>query len=350
MKAAAVLLTTVALLALMPFALAQDAPPVDKLVPPAGQAADPKDIVVLKKLIREQKKEIDRLTGELEEAREALEKLRKEMVSDRERREKLAATMAPRPRAAAPAEPETPLTGRITDVRQEKKMALINLGEDHGLRTGDIFEVSRAGKKIGRIKIQVVVDRKWSNALIVESDTQLIPDDVVTKAPVPGAATSPPDTRPQPVAQEEPPRTGTERINRRLTKLEALYADFAEQLKRLEVRIEEVARIATQKSITEGGPPAGPETAAAGPETGAAGPEVERPSSFETTVFAVDKSYVYLPAGTKHGLRAGDTFLIKRGDREIATIKITRLKDDFCETKILTKKSEIRKRDKAILQ
>jgi hypothetical protein len=64
-------------------------------------------------------------------------------------------------RSAAPSEPRVTLHGKVTAVATEIQLAVINLGQDDGLRLDDVVYVTREGRPIATIVLDRV-DKKWS--------------------------------------------------------------------------------------------------------------------------------------------------------------------------------------------
>jgi uncharacterized phage infection (PIP) family protein YhgE len=337
---------TVFVIAAAGTALCQEVP-ADK--PPAED--QPGDTVELKKIISEQKEIIDRLSKELNEAKEALEKLKKEMTTEKKETPAGSKPSAGQGTKEQPQPKKEPsLKGQITHVRMETKVVLVNLGEDHNLAKGDVFEVVRAGKKIGKIRILVILQEDMSNAEVVEAKVDFLKGDkVVMVTPArqkpPSAEKPEPEQKPvQKPAQEtpktkKPPRAGgADDLSRRLETLEGLYDDLAKQVQHLEDRLEKGAKVTAEQDLRKSVPQAEPK-------------KVERPSELKATIADVTKTYVILSVGTDDGLKQGDTFVIKRGEKEIAKVRVIRLDTDICRADFISKNEEIQKmRDVAILE
>ena len=303
------------------------------LEPPAQE--QPESVEELKKRVAQQEETIKKLLKELNEAKKILEELKK--TGEPEQPEK---TEIPEP---APA----PVEGKITDVRMDRKLVLINLGEADRLAEGDIFEVSRAGKKIGKIKVCVVLPDKMSNAEVIESDADFIPGDAVVRiARAPKQFPPPPidkafekPTYDKPPEEPEAPRTDLQKLARRLDVLEGLYADLAKQVQRLADRLENNSAAAAEQEVRKSVPqPAEPD-------------RIKRSEKLTATILDVSNKCVFLGVGTDHGIKIGDMFVIKRGERDIATVKVSKLDTDICKADIVTKNKDIRKiGDIAVLQ
>lgn len=305
------LLTVICAMLLVPAVLlAQETP---------GEEA-PGDMETLKKMVAQQAELIEKLRKELAQTREALDNLKKDPAEE--------------PVTETPPEKEEQnadtLEGKITGVSQDNKIVVIDLGKGHDLAEGDVFEVTRDGKKMGRIKICRMVDKNISNADVVESAADLLPGDRIARiTKVERKAASPP-------AAADEPQSVLEKLERRVTTLEGLYNDLARQVDRL------------QKSF-EGGK----EPAAAGGESGTESPEEtaqlqdaatpKRPFGLQARVASIEDNSVFLWVGTKHGVKEGDTFLIQRGDKEIAWLKVESLIKDMCRTVVVSKNGDIRK-------
>lgn len=328
------LLLALPLVLLASVALAQEPPPLKP--PPAPEAPD--DIEALKKRVTEQEELIRQLTKELNEARKTLEEhLKKEKAAQ------LPTIGDARPGVQL----EPPVEGQITKVRPDGKVVLINLGTDHKLAEGDIFEVSRAGKKIGKIVLRVIVLKDMSNAELLESDVDMIPGDKVVRIARAPKQFPPPKedkafekpTYDKPPEEPEVPRSEAQKLSKRINVLEGLFADLAKQVQRLVDRLENnsvaVAEEKVRKSV-----PAPPE-----PD------RIKRSAELTATILDITKKFVFLAVGTDHGVKEGDVFIIKRGEREVATVKVSKTDTDICRADIVTKKTEIRKvGDVAILQ
>jgi prefoldin subunit 5 len=327
--------TAALVLAASALLLAQEAssekPPIDNL---------PDDAEVLKKIISEQKKMIDRLIKELDKAKESIEKLKKEQAA----KPKIPAGPESTP-PDAKAEKQQPVEGRITKVRLESKRVLIDVGSDKGLKKGDVLEVSRVGRKIGRIRVGEAVYDSWCNAEIVTADIDFISGDkVVRVASTPGKTSADKQVEPRSQPTEEKKAANTElsgtdkkNLGKRLDTLEGLFADLANQLDRIEDRLEKNEDAAAEEAVRKSAPAALPE-------------KVICPVGFKTKIVDVTKTYVILSAGTDSGLKKGDIFVLKRGDREIATVRVIKLEADICKADIISKNAEIQKRDTAVLE
>ena len=211
--------------------------------------AEKDEIQALKDVIRLQKERIDKLTRELREARKEIERLRKEK----------SAVKKPEPADAKKDGEKTQaaIRGKITEVRMDSEMVLRDIGSSSGISGGDVLEVSRAGKKIGRIKVCTIINENLSNAEILEANVDFIPgDSVVRIAPAPTkpggenadktggeveqAAHSPSTGKVPPggAASSSQDINRTDKLLRRLETLEGLYADLARQVDRLRDRLE----------------------------------------------------------------------------------------------------------------
>jgi uncharacterized coiled-coil protein SlyX len=304
-------LTVISALFLAPaLLLAQETP---------GEEA-PNDMETLKKMVTQQAELIEKLRKELAQTREALDKLKEDSA------EKPPVETAPEKNE----QNEDTLDGKITGVSQDNKIVVIDLGKSHDLAEGDLFEVTRDGKKMGKIKICRMVDKNISNADVIESTAELLPGDRITRImKVERKADSRQSTT-------DEPQSALEKLDRRVTTLEGLYNDLAKQVERL------------QKSFEDGKAPA-----AAGSESGTEGSEKttqlqdaatpKRPVGLQARVASIEDKSVFLWVGTKHGVKEGDTFLIQRGDREIAWLKVVSLIKDMCRTVVVSKNGDIRK-------
>ncbi len=322
------ILLTLPLILLAAAALAQEPPP---LKPPPAPAA-PDDIEALKERVAQQEELIKKLTKELNEARKTLEEhLKKEK-----------AAQLPTLGDARPAvQPELPVEGQITDVRMKLKRVLTSLGSKDGVKQGDTFEVRRVDRKIGKIRVGNAVYKDWSNADVLESEVDFIKGDKVVRvarAPI----QAPPAEQPvqkTPVEVPEVPRTEAEKLSKRLDVLEGLCADLAKQVGRLADRLENNSSAAAEEKVRRSVPtPTEPE-------------RIKRPAELTATILDITKKFVFLAVGTDHGVKKGDVFIIRRGEREVATVKVSKLDTDICKADIITKKIDIRKvGDIAILQ
>lgn len=325
-----VFLVTASLLLWIPLgAYCQDTAPEDQ---PAAPVTD--EVEALRKLIAEQRDLINKLTKELSEVKEALEQYRQEPGEENRSEE---------PKA----EPELPAVGKITKVRMDRKLVLIDLGKDHGLAKGDLFEVSRAGKKIGRVKVCVAVDKNMSNAEVVEAETDFIEGDRVERIghieENPPANQVPEATEPrkheETTEAQELPADSAQSLRRRLELLEDLCTELNRRVERIETNLDTGARIAAEKVVRESVPPPPSEE----PK------RLREPSNIEAEVVLATDTVVFISAGEEQGVKQGDTFLIKRGDREIATVRVTKLIEDMCKAEVVDKKSDIQKEDTATL-
>jgi hypothetical protein len=61
------------------------------------------------------------------------------------------------------------LSGKILAINKENKFVIIDLGQDHGVKIGDTFGVSRADKPIANI--EVIQTRKEISACDIRSET-----------------------------------------------------------------------------------------------------------------------------------------------------------------------------------
>ncbi len=296
---------------------------------PGGDASD--GIEALKKTVAQQAELIEKLQKELEQAKGTLAQLKGEPA------EKPADN--PRPKENGQEKDEDALEGKITGVSQDNKIVVIDLGKSHDLAEGDLFKVVRDGKEVGKIKICRMVDKNISNADVVESDAELLPGDKVariSKAKRTATASSEPDREPQ---------SELERLNRRVTTLEGLYNDLAKQVERIQKSLE-----GSGEPVTAGGGSTTEDTqkTTSQPEEPAT---AKRPFGLQAKIASVEEKNVFLWVGTKHGVKEGDTFLIARGEREVAWLKVVSLIKDMCRTEIISKKSDIRKdSDLAILK
>ena len=290
--------------------------------PPAKGAPD--DVEALKKTVAQQAELIDKLMKELAETRKALDLLKKGPDAQPADEGK--------PKEAAQAEDGDSLEGKITGVSQDNKIVVIDLGKSHDLCEGDVFEVLRDGKKMGKIKICRTVDKNISNADVVESAAELLPGDKIVR--ISKAKKTATD-----LTQSAPDEPGSEleKLDRRVTTLEGLYNDLAKQVERI------------QKSLENGEAPA---TAGAGDDTKDTDKktsqpeetsEPKRPFGLQARVASIEDKSVFLWVGTKHGVKEGDTFLIARGEREVAWLRVVSLIKDMCRTVIISKKSDIKK-------
>ena len=191
---------------------------------------------------------------------------------------------------------------------------------------------------MGKIKICRMVDKNISNADVVESAAELLPGDKIARI-----SRAKKTTGPSSQSSPDEPQSELAKLDRRITTLEGLYSDLAKQVERI------------QKSLENGG---APDTATGSvkdtqkktskPEEGA---EPKRPFGLQARVASVEDKNVFLWVGSKHGVKEGDTFLIQRGEREIAWLRVVSLIKDMCRTVIVSKKGDIRKdSDVAVLK
>jgi uncharacterized coiled-coil protein SlyX len=308
-------------------AIAQDTPP-----PPQTQD----ELKELRQRVAKQEETIKKLMEELSETKAALEKAQ----------QKLDASSNPEQKAEPAAEPLPKVEGAIIEVRMDRKLVLLDLGKADKLEQGDVFEVIRAGKKIGSIRICVPYADNLSNADVIDSTVDFIPGDKVVMT-----ERAPKETQPSAEAElevpekvverktvplREPASTEIEELRSRLVAVEGLCADLAKQVERLQDKLEKGRQEAEESLVRESAPI----------DTGRA----ERPVDLEAAVIDVADKVVFISAGKDHGIQAGDTFLIKRGKREIATVRVTSTIEDMCKAEIITKASDIQKRDSAILK
>jgi len=246
----------------------------------------------------------------------------------------------------SPAQPR--IRGKITEVRMDSKMVLIDLGSANGLRSGDVLEVWRAGKKIGRVKVCVVVDEDLSNAEVVKAEIDFLPgDSVVGTAPVhkppakteDSAKTAARDTTASSSTAQNPANGDTGQMLRRLETLEGLYADILKQVQRLQDRLEKYAGAQAEEAVRKSVPRAEPEVT-----------KRPRTETLEAKIAEVKEKSVLLWAGTEKGVKVGDIFVIRRGDREVAKLKVIEVIKELCRTEIVSKNTPISRKDIAVLE
>lgn len=277
----------------------------------------------LKKLATQQAELIERLEKELAQAREALERLKNGQATP--------AQPDPQPETGRQDEAEDALEGKITGVSEDNKIVVIDLGKAHDIAEGDVFDVLRDGKKIGSIKICRTVDKSISNADVTDSDAVLLPGDKVART----SKAKRPETPSQPESEE--PRSEIEKLDRRITTLEGLYSDLARQIERIQKSLEgsdKPAATAAKTIPEDSGKEAAPAEDTA---------EVKRPFGLQAKVASVEDKNVFLWVGTNHGVKEGDTFVIERGDREVAWLRVVSLIKDMCRTVIVSKTADIQK-------
>jgi len=290
----------------------------------------------LKKQVARQEDTIKQLTKELGNALEALKKLQ----AGQENGEKSEAT-GTEPFAPVEQKSEEKLEGKINKVRMDKKLVLLDIGEDNGVRQNDIFDVYRASRKIGMVKVFVVVDGSMSNAGVVECEVDPIPGDKVVRVgheePVEPVA----EPLPEPeefAAGEEADSENKGDVLKRVEVLEGLLADLAKQVERLQARLENNRDASAEERVRQSTPVSEPA-------------RLNRPAELDAQIVQVTDKYVFLGVGKEQGIKNGDVFIIKRGIREVATAKVTSLIDDMCKAEIVTKNMDISKMtDKAFLQ
>jgi len=88
-----------------------------------------------------------------------------------------------RPQSEMPAAPEripsqTEGIARVLEVNRENRFVIIDLGEDYGLKIGDLFQVYRAGKLIGTIEV-VEVRRGITACDIKKENTPIKVGDII---------------------------------------------------------------------------------------------------------------------------------------------------------------------------
>jgi hypothetical protein len=219
------------------------------------------------------------------------------------------------------------------------KIVLLDIGKEEGVEENDLFEIYRGGKKIGKIKVYVVIDDKMSNAGVMESEVEPLSGDTVVwvgrKEPEKPASAK--KNGPKKDLTEE---TGGERddLEKRVEVLEGLYADLVKQVERLQERIDSGIDAEAEKNVRKSAP------VASEPE------RLSRPAEVKATIVQTSGKHVFLGVGTDQGIKEGDVFIIKRDDREVATVRVTKLISDMCKAEIIEKNTEILKRDVAILR
>jgi hypothetical protein len=304
--------------------LAQGAP---KETEPVGEI--PNDVETLKKTVAKQAELIEKLMKELAETRKALDLLKNGPVAQPADEGK--------PKETAQQEGKDTLEGKITGVSEDNKIVVIDLGKSHDLSEGDVFDVLRDGKKMGKIKVCRMVDKNISNADVVEPAAELLPGDKITRI-----SRAKKTTGPSSQFSPNEPQSELAKLDRRITTLEGLYSDLAKQVERI------------QKSLENGEAPAtasgsGTQKKASKPEETTTEPK--RPFGLQARVASIEDKNVFLWVGSKHGVKEGDTFLIQRGEREIAWLRVVSLIKDMCRTVIVSKKADIRKdSDVAVLK
>jgi hypothetical protein len=277
----------------------------------------------LRKLAEQQGELIEKLKKELADARAALEQLKEGPAGP--------AQDNPKPETGRQVEAEKRLEGKVTGVSGDNKIVVIDLGKDHDIAEGDVFDVLRDGKKIGSITICRTVDKSISNADVTESDAVLLPGDKVARVSKAERAEAP--SQPAP----EEPRSELEKLDKRVTTLEGLYSDLARQVERIQKALESSDR---PVAAAAGSTPvdSGKETAPAEDTA-----EAKRPIGLQAKIASVEDQNVFLWVGTNHGVKEGDTFVIQRGDREIAWLRVVSLIKDMCRTVIVSKNGDIQK-------
>lgn len=106
--------------------------------------------------------DIQKRLNELQAAKEELEKKATAVVVPPEGVNLEKIVVEPAGKGAKPgasvSTPKGPLQGKVLVVNKEYKFAVINLGKNEGVKIGDVFTVSRSGKKLGQIKVAKVHD------------------------------------------------------------------------------------------------------------------------------------------------------------------------------------------------
>lgn len=236
--------------------------------PPAPTDGNDQQVEKLKKQNEMLKKEVERLRRELASLKAENEALKKESGLHK-------------------------VTGQITVFNKKKKIGVVTVGSSAGLKGGEVIEIIRDGKCVGKMRVVTVFDENLSNARLLEGEAETGDVVVVWVRSVPG-------------------------LEERLIAMEKRLGSLEEQIKRL---------IDVLSGMKMG--------------TGEGQPKKEKPEQKAVVgkiLMVVPKDeVVVLDVGKRDGVKKGDIFKVYRDGKPIAKVVVQDAIKEMARALILEK-------------
>ena len=198
------------------------------------------------------------------------------------------------------------VSGCITVFEQKKGIGVVNLGSAAGLKGGEILDVMREGKRVGKMRVVTVFDENVSNAKLIEGEAKTGDDVVVWVRRLPG-------------------------LEQRLAALERQVAALQKQIERL-VEVLSGLKLSKEKKEETPKPPKGG----------------EKPVVARVTMVVPRDDVVVLDVGSENGVKKGDIFEVYREGKPIAKLVIQAAIDKMSRALILEKTLLPQRGDRAV--
>ncbi|RKY14818.1 MAG: hypothetical protein DRP82_03160 [Planctomycetota bacterium] len=197
------------------------------------------------------------------------------------------------------------VSGCITVFEEKKGIGVVNLGSAAGLKGGEILNVMRDGRRIGKMRVVTVFDENVSNAKLIEGRAETGDDVEVWVRRLPG-------------------------LEQRLAALEREVAALRKQIERL---VEVLSGLKLSKEKEEAPEP---------PK------DAEKPVVATVTMVVPRDDVVVLDVGSENGVKKGDIFEVYREGKPIAKLVIQAVIERMSRALILEKTLLPRRGDRAV--
>ena len=240
------------------------------------------------------KTELEKLKKENEALKKEVERLKKEVETLRKENEALKKEGGLKK-----------VAGRLTVFEEKKRLGIVTLGSAAGLKGGEVVEVMRKGRCVGKMRVLTVFDENVSNAKLIEGKARSGDEVVVWVRSIPG-------------------------LDERLMSLE-------KRVKALEERIERLIEVLSSMKRTGEPKKAGQEPVGKGKVVVA-----------RVMIVVPKDEVVVLDVGSQHGVKKGDLFEVYREGKPIAKLVVQESIKEMSRALILEKTLMPQKDDRAV--